>query len=164
MHPLDQNSVPYNFSTTVSPLLHNAARALNLPARSQDTFASVFGLEKSNGTNGHASVNRAFKSESGENVPPVDAHYTGLIIVSGYSISFVLPKVFLTRRNNGGASSDTEDVTSRTHASRRRASIGEKNQAQFMAAIDMWVPFISRPPRFPYLVCNFIRMTPVDRD
>ncbi len=40
VHPLDHNSAPYNFSSTVSPLLHSAARALNLPARSPHTFWS----------------------------------------------------------------------------------------------------------------------------
>lgn len=153
VHPLDHNSVPYNFSSTISPLLHNAARALNLPARSQDNFVSVFNLERSNGTNGSPSMSRAFKSDNSESIPPIDVQYTGHIIVSGYSISFVLPKVFLSRRNNGGAGSDTEELPSRTPAGRRRASIGEKNQAQFMAAIDMWVPFMSKPPRSPYLVC-----------
>lgn len=152
VHPLDHNSVPYNFSSTVSPLLHNAARALNLPARSQDHFDSVFNLGKSNGS---ASTSRSLKSESGENIPPVDTHYTGHIIVSGYSISFVLPRVFLSRRSNGSPLSDNdEDSVSQTPASRRRASVGERNQAQFMAAIDMWVPFASKPPRSPYLVCT----------
>ncbi|KAF8965198.1 hypothetical protein BDZ97DRAFT_1904098 [Flammula alnicola] len=150
VHPLDHNSVPYNFSSTVSPLLHNAARALNLPGRSHENFASVFNLAQSNG---NAASSRSLKSESGENIPPIDVQYTGHIIVSGYSISFVLPKVFLSRRRNGGALSDNEeDGISRTPASRRRASVGERNQAQFMAAIDMWVPFISKPPRSPYLL------------
>jgi hypothetical protein len=33
-----------------------------------------------------------------------------------------------------------------------RLSISERNQAQFMAAIDMWVPLLSMPPRLPFLV------------
>ncbi|KAF9482804.1 hypothetical protein BDN70DRAFT_874609 [Pholiota conissans] len=150
VHPLDHHSIPYNFSSTVSPLLHNAARALNLPARSQDDFMSVFNIARSNG---NASTSRSLKSESGESIPPVDAQYTGHIIVSGYSISFVLPKIFLSRRDHGRSPlSDDDDNVAQTPASRRRASIAEKNQAQFMAAIDMWVPFISKPPRSPYLL------------
>jgi hypothetical protein len=151
VHPLDHNSVPYNFSSTVSPLLHSAARALNLPARSHDNFASAFNLPKSNG---NTSSSRSIKSETGENTPPIDTQYTGQILVSGYSISFVLPKIFLSHQRNGGNISDNDDPPSRNPANRRRLSIGERNQAQFMAAIDMWVPFICRPPRSPYLVCH----------
>lgn len=150
VHPLDNNSVPYNFSSTVSPLLHSAARALNLPARSHENFASAFDLPKSNG---NTSSSRSAKSETGENILPIDTQYTGQILVSGYSISFVLPKIFLSHRRNGGNFSDDDDPPSRNPATRRRLSIGERNQAHFMAAIDMWVPFICRPPRSPYLVC-----------
>ena len=150
VHPLDHNSVPYNFSSTISPLLHNAARALNLPARSQENFASAFNLPKSNGN----TSSRSMKSETGENIPPIDTQYTGQILVSGYSICFVLPKIFLSHRREGGNISDNDDdPPSRNPATRRRLSIGERNQAQFMAAVDMWVPFICRPPRSPYLVC-----------
>lgn len=148
VHPLDNNGIPYNFSSTISPLLHNAARALSLPPRSHEDFNSVHGLSKMNGNS-----SRSLKPENGDNVPPIDVQYTGHILVSGYSISFVLPKVFLQRPRESGPS-DTEGGTPRTPAtgSRRRHSIGEKNQALFMAAIDMWVPFLSKPPRSPYLV------------
>lgn len=127
-------------------MLHSAARALNLPARSHENFVSAFNLPKSNG---NTSSNRS----TGENITPIDTQYTGQILVSGYSISFVLPKIFLSHQRNGGNISDNDDPPSRNPATRRRLSIGERNQAQFMAAIDMWVPFICRPPRSPYLVC-----------
>lgn len=148
VHPLDNNSVPYNFSSTVSPLLHNAARALNLPARSHESFNSTFNIAKSNG---HSSSIRSSKSESSEHAPPVDVQYTGHILVSGYNISYVLPKVFIPHRRAG--SDEEGEGFSRTPAGRRRPSIGERNQAQFMAAIDMWIPFLSKPMRYPYLVC-----------
>ncbi|KDR81746.1 hypothetical protein GALMADRAFT_276442 [Galerina marginata CBS 339.88] len=149
VHPLDQNSVPYNFSSTVSPLLHTAARALNLPPRSHENFNSAFNLAKSNG---NSISSRSLKPENGElSVPPIDIQYTGHILVSGYSISFVLPKVFLSRQKDE-EQSDTEEANPRTPSSRRRLSMGDRNQAQFMAAIDMWVPFLCKPPRFPYLL------------
>jgi len=159
VHPLNNHSVPYNFSSTLSPLLHNAARALNLPARSSETFASAFDLSP---TPPHASVSSgraSAKSVNGspplasENIPPVDGHYTGHILVSGYNISYVLPKAFPSRRGN--LQSETEGESSyRSPFNSRRLSIGERNTAQFMAAIDMWVPYMSRPPRSPYLVCK----------
>ncbi|KAJ3510224.1 hypothetical protein NLJ89_g4806 [Agrocybe chaxingu] len=149
VHPLDNNSVPYNFSSTISPMLHAAARALNLPARSSETFNSAFDLEKSNG---RASSSRISKSDNPEHVLPIDAQYTGHILVSGYNISFVLPKVFLSRRKGGGLSETEEEAFTRTPGNRRRPSVGERNQAQFMAAIDLWIPLLSKPPRSPYLL------------
>jgi len=147
VHPLDNNSVPYNFSSTVSPLLHRAACALNLPARSQESFNSVFDLPPTT-SNASATPTRNSKQDNSEKVPPVDPQYTGHILVSGYNISYVLPRVFPNHTQ------DTEEPFPRpsSRSRNRRASISERNTAQFMAAIDMWVPYVSRPPRFPYLV------------
>ncbi|KAJ3771345.1 hypothetical protein FB446DRAFT_690876 [Lentinula raphanica] len=120
VHPLDSNSVPYNFDSAVSPLLNRAARALKLPERSKQTFQSTFNLP------------------SEESSTVVDATYTGHILVSNYYISYVLPKSF--------------PVESTPSISRRRTSVTERSQVQFMAAMDMVVPYISRPPRSPYLL------------
>jgi len=153
VHPLDQNGAPYSFAASSSPLLYSAARALNMPARSQETFESAFRLPK---TNSHSSVLHTSKPETLDGTPPVDMQYTGQILVSGYSVAFVLPKVFLpSRRHKEGSHSDIEDDPPplQTPPSRRRPSIGERNQAQFMAAIDMWIPFVTKPTRSPYLVC-----------
>jgi len=117
VHPLDHNSVPYNFSSTTSPLLHRAARALNLPARSATSYVSPE------------------DSSSSTNLPPLDDKYTGHILVSGYHVSYVLPKEFPRREHD-----------SRT----RRGS----TTMLFMAAIDIWVPFLSQPPFAPFLVCT----------
>jgi hypothetical protein len=149
VHPLDNNSVPYNFSSAVSPLLRNAARSLKLPARSQDTFSSAFNLAR---TDASTSSNRSNGHQLNDPIPPVDMQYTGQIIVSGYNISYVLPKVFLTRKRDSITSMDEEDNFLARTPARRRLSIGERNHAHFMAAIDMWVPFASRPPRSPYMV------------
>ncbi|KAG6917934.1 hypothetical protein DXG01_000371 [Tephrocybe rancida] len=149
VHPLNNHSVPYNFSSTLSPLLHNAARALNLPARSTETFNSAFSI--SSPTSTPAMSSRALEpvdsTNGSENIATIDTKYTGHILVSGYHISYVLPNVFPTRHKN---LSETEsEGYARKH---RRMSIGEKGSAQFMAAIDMLIPFVSCPPRYPYLL------------
>lgn len=155
VHPIDNASVPYNFSSTVSPLLHNAARALNLPARSMETYNSVFNLSLAS-TTSSVSSNRISKSMNGsttsENVAPIDGQYTGHILVSGYHISYVLPKIFPSRNRDGLPTDDEGEGFTRSSMRSRRPSVGERNTAQFMAAIDMWVPYVSRPPRSPYLV------------
>ncbi|RDB21428.1 hypothetical protein Hypma_011789 [Hypsizygus marmoreus] len=156
VHPLDNHSVPYNFSSTLSPLLHNAARALNLPARSSETFTSAFSLSSPPSASSVISSRTSksmngTSSAGGENIAPIDGQYTGHILVSGYHISYVLPKVFPTRGKS--VSGETEgEGSSRSPYLSRRPSIGERNTAQFMAAIDMWIPYVSRPPRSPYLL------------
>ncbi|KAF8623465.1 hypothetical protein AX15_006249 [Amanita polypyramis BW_CC] len=148
VHPLDSNSVPYHFSSALSPLLHNAARALNLSPRLPETFNSVFGITTGNVSVPSSSA-RSYSSETNrESVTLVDPHYAGHILVSNYAISYLLPKVFLTRNRSA------MDVEAGAQSSPRgrRASISERNAVHFMAAIDMWVPYVSRPPRSPYLL------------
>ena len=120
VHPLDSNSTPYNFSSTTSPLLHKAARALNLPARSTQSYVSM-----------------ASSSTSSELLPPLDEKYTGQILVSSYHVSYILPKEFPRRE----ADSRSKRFTSVAH---------------FMAALDLWAPFISQPPHAPYLVSRTV--------
>ncbi|KAI0950172.1 hypothetical protein AcV7_008720 [Taiwanofungus camphoratus] len=117
VHPLDSNSVPYNFSSTTCPLLHKAARALNLPARSSTSYVSLAD-----------SI-----SSSSASIPPLEDKYTGHILVSGYHVSYVLPKEFPRKESDG--------------RSRRGSSM-----MHFMAAVDIWVPFLSRPPHAPFLL------------
>ncbi|KAI0672915.1 hypothetical protein C8Q78DRAFT_970556 [Trametes maxima] len=116
VHPLDANSAPYNFSSSASPLLHKAARALNLPARSTQLY----------GTNSAGGA-------SSDSPPSLDEKYTGLIAVSSYHVSYVLPKEFPRR-----------EADSR---SKRLSTV-----AQFMAAIDIWAPFLTQPPHAPFLL------------
>lgn len=120
MHPLDAQSVPYNFSSTTSPLLRKAARSLGLSARSREPYTALFG---------------SVSSSSSASLPPLDVKYSGHILVSGYSVSYVLPKEFPPRtfeNDNYG----------------KRAG----KEIHFMAAIDVWAPFVSKPPHSPYLV------------
>ena len=119
VHPLDANSTPYNFSSTTSPLLHKAARALSLPARSPQSYVP------------------SAASSSSESLPPLDDRYTGQILVSSYHVSYILPKEF-PRKDSGSRN-------------RRPSTI-----QQFMAAIDIWVPFMSQPPHAPYLVSTTV--------
>jgi hypothetical protein len=157
VHPIDNNSVPYNFSSTVSPLLHLAARALNLPTRSSETFNDAFNLSAPPGASSVSSskVTKSTSTHPGSvNIAPIDQQYTGHILVSGYNISYVLPKVFPSRRKTADTFTDNDgEEYSKPSIQGRRLSIGERNTMQFMAAIDMWVPYVSRPPRSPYLVC-----------
>jgi hypothetical protein len=149
VHPLDSNSAPYNFNSVATPLLHSAARALNLPARSQQTFQAAFGLSPPPSTTSSTSSRVGGSSASPDSIVPVDLAYTGQILVSGYYISFVLPKVFPPRYPD-------DDGNTRTKYGSRRLSVGDRDRihAQFVAAIDLWVPYLSRPPRSPYLVCS----------
>jgi hypothetical protein len=156
VHPIDNNSVPYNFSPTTSPLLNNTARALNLPPRSQKSYLSVFGLSTSSASvMGHSSRSSSSTSTShGSSIPPLDDKYTGHILVSGYNISYVLPKEFPPRFGEDSAMR----VSTYSAAKMRRGSVGERNNMHFMAGIDLWVPYVSRPPKAPYLVCHFINV------
>jgi hypothetical protein len=133
--------------------LHHAARALCLPARSSLSYLSNFGLSSTSASSTGSSSRQS--ASNGVNPPPLDDKYTGHILVSGYNVSYVLPKEF--PRFKGSSLTDNEEDGSihgnqMTSYKIRRSSVGDKNAIQFMAAIDMWVPYISRPPRAPYLV------------
>ncbi|KAJ7256483.1 hypothetical protein B0H12DRAFT_1049739 [Mycena haematopus] len=150
VHPLDNNSVPYDFSSDLCPLLHHAARALNLPSRSSEAYHAAFGLSPPTTSASVAGSVRSTKSNGSSSstraaTPPVDTKYTGHILISNYHISYILPKVFPARYQDS-------DGYSRSSGGLRHSSIIERNTVQFMAAIDMFVPYASRPPRSPYLV------------
>jgi hypothetical protein len=154
VHPLDSSSVPYNFSSASSPLLHNAARALNLPARSPHSYLTLFD-QRSNASSRFVS---SPSTSSDIDVPLLDEKYTGHILVSGYQVSFVLPSELPplsklgSRLDNGG-----DHTPLPTKLRGRRGSISEKNVLLFMAGISMMVPYLTRPQRAPWLV-SFVRM------
>ncbi|KAF8892442.1 hypothetical protein BD779DRAFT_1509107 [Infundibulicybe gibba] len=149
VHPTDNQSVPYNFSSASSPLLHNAARALNLPTRSSKTYHSALGISSSTMSSTQPSTrssrSNGFPASGHEEIFPIDEQYTGHILVSGYHISYILPKYFPSLQPDDTAQGGSS-------LKNRRSSIGDKNMVHFMAAIDMLVPFISRPPRSPFLL------------
>ncbi|OAX40263.1 hypothetical protein K503DRAFT_687873, partial [Rhizopogon vinicolor AM-OR11-026] len=150
VHPIDNNSVPYNFSPTTSPLLNNTARALNLPPHSQKSYLSVFGLPTSSASvMSHSSrASSSSSSSHSTSIPPLDDKYTGHILISGYNISYVLPKEFPPRFGE----ESVLRVSTYSAAKMRRGSVGERNNMHFMAGIDLWVPYVSRPPKAPYLI------------
>ncbi|KZT27342.1 hypothetical protein NEOLEDRAFT_1060833, partial [Neolentinus lepideus HHB14362 ss-1] len=153
VHPIDNNSVPYNFSSTTCPLLHSAARALNLPARSSQSYMSLLGLSTPSTPIPGSSSRR---SSHNAHIPPLDERYTGQILVSGYQVSYVLPREFPpSSRLTGMDEHESRIPMSRTPGSThrsRRGSVSDKNVIQFMAAIDMWVPLLTKPPRAPFLL------------
>jgi hypothetical protein len=101
--------------------------------------SSVAGSIRSTKSNGSSASNRSATA-------PVDTKYTGHILISNYHISYVLPKVFPVRYPDS-------DGYSPASGSLRRSPIVERNTVQLLAAIDMFVPYASRPPRSPYVVC-----------
>lgn len=147
VHPLDSDSAPYNFSSTSHPLLHNAARALNLPARSSKPYLSLFDTTPQNTPGRNGSVN-------GSAVPALEERYTGYFLISGYSVCYVMPKEFPAKyRMKSGTDSEGEVLSARSMprtpsyrsgASGRRHSVGERNSIQFMAGLSLWVPFSSK--------------------
>ena len=78
----------------------------------------------------------ASASSTSSDVPKLDERYTGQILVSAYHVSYILPKEFPRRETDP--------------RSKRPSTF-----AQFMAAIDIWAPYISQPPHAPYLVSPF---------
>lgn len=142
VHPLDSDSVPYNFSSDKNPLIHNAARALNLPARSNKNYLSLF--------EGSLATPSRGGSPNESVIPKFDERFSGYFIISGYNVCFVLPKEFPTniRVRSASTDSDGEGFVTRsmykTPSRSRRASVGERNIVQFMAAIALSVPLSSK--------------------
>ncbi|TDL24918.1 hypothetical protein BD410DRAFT_766513 [Rickenella mellea] len=155
IHPLDSTSAPYNFSSPSAPLIHNAAKALNLPSRSSKSYLSLFGAQtQSPATPSSSRVG----SVNGTAVPPLEEKYTGYILVSGYNVCYVLPKEFPSQYKIVGSAleSDDERDSSRSPmqilSKSRRNSVTERPIIQFVAALDLWVPYLSKPPNSPYLL------------
>ena len=88
-------------------------------------------------------------SSATPNTLPLDEKYTGHIIVSGYSISYILPKEFPPRFNGGDSALH---ISTFSVTQKRRASVSERNNVHFMAALELWIPYVSRPPKAPFLV------------
>ncbi|KLO19143.1 hypothetical protein SCHPADRAFT_992919 [Schizopora paradoxa] len=137
VHPLDAESAPYDFSLKENPMLNKAARALNLPGRSTRSYLSLFEGR------GQQISNHSSKSV----VPELEQRYSGYIIVSGYNICFVLPKEFPPTSRPG-----SDGNAASLSRSGRRSSILGRASLQYMVALDLWVPFSSKPPKAPYMV------------
>jgi hypothetical protein len=152
VHPLDSTSAPYQFSSKTAPLLQNAAHALNLPQRLTQSYMSLFPLSHSQNP---PYIGASSRTSSNSIHPPLlDEKYTGHILVSGYNVSYVLPKEFPPR--SVGSSSENRSSTSQSSTHRRRSSFSGREAYQFVAAIDMLVPLRMKPPRAPYLVQSLL--------
>jgi hypothetical protein len=79
IHPLNQELVPYSFDESIYPLLNKAARALNLPIRSEQSYLSLFMSNMSMATNT-------------DPYTALDDRYTGTILVNDYNVCFVTPR------------------------------------------------------------------------
>ncbi|KAF8275179.1 hypothetical protein EI94DRAFT_36799 [Lactarius quietus] len=149
VHPLDSSSVPYSFSSTASPLLHNAARALNLPARSPHSYLTLFDQRPNVST--HILSSPSISADA--DVPLLEEKYTGHILVSGYQVSFVLPSELPPLSKLSGRSDSGGDYTPLpTKLRGRRNSVSERSVLLFMAGISMVVPYLTHPQRAPWLL------------
>lgn len=149
VHPLDPSSVPYSFSSAASPLLHNAARALNLPARSPHSYLTLFDHRPNVST--HLVSSPSISTDA--DVPPLEEKYTGHILVSGYQVSFVLPSELPPLPKLSGKLDSGGDYTPLpTKLRGRRNSVSEKSVLLFMAGISMVVPYLTHPQRAPWLL------------
>ena len=145
VQPLDSTSTPYAFSSSAVPLLHKAARALNLPARSNKSYYTFLGIPPL--PQAAPTPLDTGSSRRAAAAAPLPLSVTGEINVSNFHICFILPKILPTR---GAVLADNDEhPTSRHH---RRASFVDGKTILFMAGVEIFVPFISCPPKAPYQV------------
>ena len=73
--------------------------------------------------------------------------------MSNFHICFILPKILPTR---AAVAADNEHEVPNGMSSRsKRHTFTERNTIMFMAGAEIFVPFISRPPKAPYQVYKF---------
>jgi hypothetical protein len=137
-------------------VLHNTARVLKLPTRTAVSYLSLFPTSSLSGYQHPSLVGTPSRtpSSNGVHLPPLDEKYTGHILVSGYNVSYVLPRELPPKMGSSSAvfEGDTFRDSPFSSMRSRRNSVGERNVYQFMAAIELWVPLLTKPPRFPFLV------------
>jgi hypothetical protein len=128
------------------PLLHKTARALNLPPRSSNSYYTFLGIPPPSPA--LASPGESSTSRRAAAAGPLPLSVTGEINVSNFHICFILPRILPTR---GAILVDSE---SEQTPKNRRASFVERDGRSilFMAGVEIFVPFVSRPPKAPYLV------------
>ena len=124
--------VPYSFDESIYPLLNKAARALNLPTRSEQSYLALFMSNMSIPSNNDPSA-------------ALDDRYTGTILVNDYNVCFVTPREIPR---------DQSPIlrTTSTSSHKRRPSMVDRRTLNFMAAIEMWVPYTCTPPNAPYVL------------
>ncbi|KAF8499948.1 hypothetical protein JB92DRAFT_2816967 [Gautieria morchelliformis] len=160
VHPLDERSVPYHFSSSEQPLLQKTAVALQLGPKSSRSYHTLFPhlsppLEPAVST-------ASRRGHSSTSVPPhSDERYTGYILVSGYNVTLVLPKEFPPNSQGPsvGAESDGDDGFAKevqspwlSRGTRRPSSLFHNNYLHMMAGMDLFIPYALTPPKGPFLV------------
>lgn len=78
----------------------------------------------------------------------LDDRYTGTILVNDYNVCFVTPREIPVIPRDQSSLLRTPS----TSLHRRRASIVDRRTLNFMAAIEMWVPYTCSPPNAPYVL------------
>lgn len=127
--------VPYSFDESIYPLLNKAARALGLPTRSEQSYLTLFMSNMSIPSNTDPSA-------------ALDDRYTGTILVNDYNVCFVTPReIPVIPRDQSSILRTTS-----TSSHKRRASVVDRRTLNFMAAIEMWVPYTCTPPNAPYVL------------
>lgn len=142
VHPLDPNSAPYAFSTTNAPLLHRTARALNLPPRLAKSYYPIVGVPAPPPSPGESSSYRKNASQ------PLGVSLTGEINVSKFHVCFILPKVFPSRLGDH----DNIGYMNGHGSQSRRNSMVDRSLMLFMAGVELFIPFQSKPPKSPFAV------------
>ncbi|EJD53134.1 hypothetical protein AURDEDRAFT_180704 [Auricularia subglabra TFB-10046 SS5] len=154
VHPLDSAGAPYAGGPKTNRLLKRASRALQLPPESNKSYLDALVMSPGAGYNprrANSIYQSAASPSSASPLPPLDIMHTGSIQVSNYAVCFVLPKLW----PRVGAESESDDVLSRStpFSAKRRSSVGsDKKSFRFMAAIEIFVPYLSTPPESPYLL------------
>jgi len=135
IHPLNQDLVPYSFDESIYPLLNKAARALNLPTRSEQSYLTLFMSNMSMVSNVDPST-------------ALDDRFTGTILVNDYNVCFVTPREIPVIPRDQSSILRTPS----TSLHKRRASMVDRRTLNFMTAIEMWVQYTCTPPNAPYVL------------
>jgi len=78
----------------------------------------------------------------------LDDRYTGTILVNDYNVCFVTPREIPSLPRDQSSILRTQSSSSH----RRRPSMVDRRTLNFMAAIEMWVPYTCTPPNAPYVL------------
>ena len=78
----------------------------------------------------------------------LDDRYTGTILVNDYNVCFVTPREIPSLPRDQSSILRTQSTSSH----RRRPSMVDRRTLNFMAAVEMWVPYTCTPPNAPYVL------------
>ncbi|GJJ12371.1 hypothetical protein Clacol_006612 [Clathrus columnatus] len=141
VHPLDDRFIPYHFSLDDHPSLQKAINSLRLAPMSPKTYSSLFNTSDPDTSRRH----RGFD--------PVRC--SAQLLVSAYTVSLALPKEFPPSRQSP-MNNDEEESSLRnsqySRSVRRQSSAFNRSYLNFVVAIELSIPFLTVPPRGPFLI------------